>query len=331
MEGCRMTCTFYGCKRTYNSPEALNNHLQDHQKNTDKSLPGKTFLCSHIGCDGSFSNMQQLMEHMRHHYKPNNFFLCESCRAKLRSYRTLLKHLQTCAKVAKNKAVKVETGTAPDADPTNVPPISSDLDSSGPLLGPDVPEDMESMPSLPTNPTPENMTVTQQPPEKHAFANPTPAEPATLPLDTINPASTETLPCQPESPYSSFPPTLSPVNPAFQADVGLQQQQRSPRSGPPSLTASPPLPSPPGSNAVWRKNQGQSFNCRILWEHTRGRYSCLQCGHCTPDRGEMTAHIEAQHKNPGGKVNSDHDTEMGSASLLAKTSLHSENSTYTQL
>lgn len=63
-------------------------------------------------------------------------------------------------------------------------------------------------------------------------------------------------------------------------------------------------------NVNWSVNNffnlsGQSFNCRILWEHTRGRYSCLQCGHCTPDRGEMTAHIECQHKNHGGKVHND--------------------------
>uniref|UniRef100_A0A8C1C6E5 Zinc finger protein 414 n=1 Tax=Cyprinus carpio carpio TaxID=630221 RepID=A0A8C1C6E5_CYPCA len=253
--GCQMSCSFFGCKRTYNSPEALNSHLQDHQKNTAQSLPGKTFLCSHIGCDGSFNNMQQLMEHMRHHYKPNYFFLCESCRAKLRSYRTLLKHLQTCAKVAKNKAAKIETGMASDTDPTNVPPASADMESSGPLLDPNAPEEMESMPSLPTNPTLASMPATQRPPENNAFTNPIPAGPVTVPLATLNPASIQNLPCQPESPYSSFPPALSPVNPVFQADPGLQQQQRSPRSGPPSLTASPPLPSPPGSNAVWRKNQ----------------------------------------------------------------------------
>ncbi|XP_067310009.1 zinc finger protein 414 isoform X1 [Pseudorasbora parva] len=332
--GCQMSCSFYGCKRTYNSPEALNSHLQDHQKNTAQSLPGKAFLCSHIGCDGSFNNMQQLMEHMRQHYKPNYFFLCESCRAKLRSYRTLLKHLQTCAKVAKNKAaVKIEAGMAPDAEPTGVPLTSGDMEPSGPLLASNVPEEMESMPSMPsleTHITLENMPVTQRPPENSALANPTPVGPATLPLATLNPASTQNLNLKPESPYSPYPPTLSPVNPAFLPDPVLQQQ-RSPRSGPPSLPSSPPLPLSPGSNAVWRKNQGQSFNCRILWEHTRGRYSCLQCGHCTPDRGEMTAHIEGQHKNPGGKVNGDHDTEIGTASLLAKTSLHTESSTYTQL
>ncbi|XP_055058348.2 zinc finger protein 414 [Misgurnus anguillicaudatus] len=322
MEGCQMSCSFYGCKRTYNSPEALNNHLQDHHnKNTAQSLTGKVFLCSQIGCDGSFSNMQQLMEHMRHHYKPNNFFLCESCRAKLRSYRTLLKHLQTCAKVAKNKAAKIETGTAPDADPTGDPLTSSDMETSGSFLASNTLEDMESMPTLLTEP-PANILVTQQSPENDALTNPAPL--------LLNPASTQNPPSESELPYNSLPPTLSPVNPAYLSDSG-HQQQRSPRSGPPILSSSLLLPSSPGSNAVWRKNQGQSINCRILWEHTRGRYTCLQCGYCAQDRGEMTAHIEVQHKNPGGKVNNDPDTEVGNSSLLAKASVHSENSTYTQL
>lgn len=39
-----MSCSFYGCKRTYNSPEALSNHLQDHNKNTAQSLPGISIL-----------------------------------------------------------------------------------------------------------------------------------------------------------------------------------------------------------------------------------------------------------------------------------------------
>ncbi|XP_056600604.1 zinc finger protein 414 isoform X2 [Triplophysa dalaica] len=325
MEGCQMSCSFYGCKRTYNNPEALSSHLQDHNKNTAQSLPGKVFLCSQIGCDGSFNNMQQLMEHMRHHYKPNNFFLCESCRAKLRSYRTLLKHLQTCAKVAKNKAAKSETGMTPDADAAGVPLTSDDIvvktdpDDSKEL------EDMESTPTLLTHQT--HMPVTERSPENNSFTNLNSPGSANLFLSTPSPASTPNLP---ETLCNPFPPTLSPVNPAYLPDPG-SQQQRSPRSGPPSLPSSPLLPSSPGSNAVWRKNQGQSFNCRILWEHTRGRYSCLQCGHCTPDRGEMTAHIECQHKNHGGKVHNDPDPEGAPSSLLAKTSLHSENSTYTQL
>lgn len=101
----RLSCTVYGCKRSYTDMTALNSHINDHQIPAE-SLPGKVFLCSTLGCDGSFSSMPQLMEHMRVHYRPNIYFICESCRAKLRSYRTLLKHLQTCAKVAKSKAAR---------------------------------------------------------------------------------------------------------------------------------------------------------------------------------------------------------------------------------
>ncbi|TRY56824.1 hypothetical protein DNTS_004095 [Danionella cerebrum] len=299
MEACQISCSFYGCKRTYNSQETLDQHLQDHIKNSAQSLPGKAFLCSQIGCDGSFNSMQMLMEHMRHHYKPNNFFLCESCKAKLRSYRTLLKHLQTCAKVAKNKAsLKTEV----DSNTTSVP--ISDMEQSGAPLASNLPEEMESMPSLPATSTPSNMPTTQQFQESNSFTSPSPAGHLPLPIPTLNPVVSQTPPSQAESPFSAYPPSLSPVHPGFLADPS--PQQKSPRSGPPSLSASPPLPPSPGTNAVWRKNLAQSFNCRILWEHTRGRYSCLQCGHCTPDRGEMTTHIENQHKNPGGKPNGDH-------------------------
>lgn len=182
------------------------------------------------------------------------YFRCESCRAKLRSYRTLLKHLQTCAKVAKNKAAKTETGMAPDADPAGVHLASDDIESSGSVLTPKEPDDMESMPTLPTHQT--HMQITQQSAENNAFTNLSSAGPPTPFLSTPSPASTPNLSSQPESLCSSFPPTLSPVNPAYLPDPILQQQ-RSPRSGPPSLTSSPLLPSPPGSNAVWRKNQGE--------------------------------------------------------------------------
>uniref|UniRef100_A0A674MSS5 Zinc finger protein 414 n=1 Tax=Takifugu rubripes TaxID=31033 RepID=A0A674MSS5_TAKRU len=65
--------------------------------------PGKVLLCSTAGCSGSFPNMKKLMEHMRQHHKPNIYFLCESCRTKLRSYRGLLTHLHTCSKVPQAK------------------------------------------------------------------------------------------------------------------------------------------------------------------------------------------------------------------------------------
>ncbi|XP_017561859.1 zinc finger protein 414 [Pygocentrus nattereri] len=328
MEGCHLSCTFYGCKRTYSNSEALNSHLQDHHKSPAQSLPGKSFLCSTIGCEASFSNMQQLMDHGRHHHKPNYFFLCESCRAKLRSYRTLLKHLQTCAKVAK-KASKVEPGAAPDLDPSGVPLAPVDMEHSGPLLAP---EQMEAQPSLLSNSaalSQPNQQVQQTP--NGSSLDPISIRPPADSMAVSEPAKTQNMSGQPDASYSPFPPSLSPVHPAVLPDPSQQEQQQwSARIGQSSLASSPPH-SPPGSNAVWRKNQGQSFSSRILWEHTRGRYSCLQCGHCTPDRKEMTAHIDGQHRSPGGKTNTDTDAVVVSPSLLVKISPDSENSSYTQL
>ncbi|KAF4086353.1 hypothetical protein AMELA_G00105380 [Ameiurus melas] len=226
MEGCLLPCSFFNCKRTYNHPDALNIHLKDHHKIPAQSLPGKSFLCSTIGCDGSFSSMQQLMDHMRHHHKPNYFFLCESCRAKLRSYRTLLKHLQTCAKVAKSKAARVEGGPAPDsAFP------GADFDPAGSSTGDDS-QQMESDRSLP--PQVPLHTASSDP------ASSTPLAESAAAFEAVRPQN------QPDAPYSPFPPSLSPAPDP--------EPQRSPRPGPVSIVT--PLPQTmPGSNAVWRKNQ----------------------------------------------------------------------------
>ncbi|XP_072547532.1 zinc finger protein 414 [Salminus brasiliensis] len=329
MQGCHLSCSLYGCKRTYTNPEALASHIQDHHRMPAQSLPGKSFLCSTIGCEASFSSMQQLMDHMRHHHKPNYFFLCESCRAKLRSYRTLLKHLQTCAKVAK-KAAKSDPGAVPDMDPSGLPVAPMDMEHSGPLQAPVQPEHMQAAPLLSSN-----MGVldhpklhVHQPPANSASLEPTSARPLAEPLAALEPNKPQSVSGQPEASYSPFPPSLSPIHPATLPDLSQpeQQNQWSPRLGQAVLPSSPP-----GSNAVWRKNQGQSFSCRILWEHTRGRYSCLQCGHCTLDRKEMTAHIEVQHKSPGGKTNTDTDAVVSSPSPLVKSQSDSENSSYTQL
>ncbi|KAF3833375.1 hypothetical protein F7725_027040 [Dissostichus mawsoni] len=47
----------------------------------------------------------------------------------------------------------------------------------------------------------------------------------------------------------------------------------------------PPLLGPPS----W------SCSSRILWEHTKGRYTCVQCGHMVISRKEMTQHISTKH------------------------------------
>ncbi|GLD58466.1 zinc finger protein 414 [Lates japonicus] len=123
----RTPCPLHGCKRVYSDVSALDSHIKDHEIPA-QSLPGKILLCSMVGCSGSFPNMQELMEHMRHHHKPNMFFLCESCRTKLRSYRGLLTHLHTCSKVPRGKTKPAELTPPQPAAITNpnVTPVAMD-------------------------------------------------------------------------------------------------------------------------------------------------------------------------------------------------------------
>ncbi|XP_076215279.1 zinc finger protein 414-like isoform X2 [Aptenodytes patagonicus] len=107
---------------------------------------------------------------------------------------------------------------------------------------------------------------------------------------------------------------------------------------------------PPVSNAVWKKSQGvsvspllpcfgsgvtpgHSSNSRIVWEHTRGRYTCMQCPYSTASREEMTLHIEDHRKNPPphGRLDAEMDFGMGIASFHAKLTPEMENSLYSQL
>ncbi|XP_055738428.1 zinc finger protein 414 isoform X2 [Salvelinus fontinalis] len=334
-QGQRMPCTLYGCYRVYTDTDSLAKHIKDHQNHVPtQSLPGKVFLCSSIGCSGSFPSMQHLMEHMRQHHKPNTYFLCQSCRSKLRSYRALLKHLHTCAKVAKSKAKAGEQAEVkPDPDPDAAVPMATDQET---------PQQQEPMELEPSHPVPgstgsDHLSALAPSPYQP------PADGSLLGLDlnsallpgafsiqeggdgglsaTQPPSLTDQLP---EGSYGSFSQYLqSPLD----VSGPEQQQQRPPRPVPSALPSSPPpqTSAPPGSNARWRKNQGQSFNGRILWKHTRGRYSCVQCGHSTPNRKEMTAHIKGKHKSPAAKPG-DHV-----ASSQTKVSPDTEASTYTCL
>ncbi|XP_028856888.1 zinc finger protein 414 isoform X2 [Denticeps clupeoides] len=218
-EGPSLPCTFFSCKRTFTDAESLSSHLRDHQAST-QSLPGKLFLCSSTGCNGQFTSMQQLMDHMRHHYKPNYFFLCESCRAKLRSYRTLLKHLQTCAKVAKTKAGRGVVQTpVPDAAEPYIAPPETTL------------EQMESEPE-PTFAFPlATASLDSSIPHEHSSD-----------LQAIDPAGLGRA----LSDASQSSPQLSAAVPPVTSPAELRSSRDTPIGS---------LPGPHGSNAVWRKNQ----------------------------------------------------------------------------
>ncbi|XP_029820171.1 zinc finger protein 414 [Manacus vitellinus] len=77
---------------------------------------------------------------------------------------------------------------------------------------------------------------------------------------------------------------------------------------------------------------GHSSNSRIVWEHTRGRYSCTQCPFSAASREEMTLHIEDHRKNPPpGRLDAEMDFGVGLASFHAKMTPEMENSLYSQL
>uniref|UniRef100_H2L3A7 Zinc finger protein 414 n=1 Tax=Oryzias latipes TaxID=8090 RepID=H2L3A7_ORYLA len=224
-------------------------------------LTGKVLLCSTVGCSASFPSMQKLMVHTRLHHKPNIYFQCESCRTKLRSYRNLLGHL--C-----------------------VPAAFLSGPTDPPMLDPPVLPLQEISP---------------------------PNHPPTQLRETASPVPSES--------YYSLPPTLKPVTPKAVVDPPDLQSQVQTQTWTSEATHPVSLPavSSHGSPAVWRKSQGEalllkqpvclqlilshftlmfdSLGCsrRVLWEHTRGCYTCVQCGHRATNRKEMSEHISSNH------------------------------------
>ncbi|NXW52590.1 ZN414 protein, partial [Nyctiprogne leucopyga] len=91
-------------------------------------------------------------------------------------------------------------------------------------------------------------------------------------------------------------------------------------------------PTPP---MLWLRSdsRGHSSNSRIVWEHTRGRYSCTQCPFSSASRDEMTLHIEDHRKNPPppARLDADMDFGVGLTSFHAKLTPEMENSLYSQL
>lgn len=284
----RIPCPLHACKRVYSDTSALESHIKDHDIPA-QSLPGKVLLCSTVGCSGSFSNMQKLMEHMRHHHKPNIFFQCESCRTKLRSYRGLLTHLHTCSKVTRSKTKPVEQTPPQLAAVTNPKPTEQHL----PRL-----ESVSAPQQLPPQiPNPDG-AIRPADPQAHSSPPPLLSSPIlplqeTSPLQNINEART-----LPKEKAPKMPPFLKMDGPKASADppefqVQHQPQTRSPEPIPPAPGSAPH--SPPGSSAIWKKSPGLACSRRILWEHTRGRYTCVQCGHVVTNRKEMTLHISSKH------------------------------------
>nr|KAF6482729.1 zinc finger protein 414 [Molossus molossus] len=104
----------------------------------------------------------------------------------------------------------------------------------------------------------------------------------------------------------------------------------------PFLAAAPGLPA--SSAAIWRKSQGAGGSprrpqggsdapsghaapSRILWEHTRGRYSCMQCAFSTASRPAMTLHLEDHRPIALGARAATPRCPSGPSPLASKVSL----------
>ncbi|XP_059206142.1 zinc finger protein 414 [Centropristis striata] len=292
----RQSCPLHGCKRVYSDTAGLQSHIKDHEISA-QSLPGKVLLCSTVGCSGSFPNMQKLMEHMRQHHKPNIFFLCESCRTKLRSYRGLLTHLHTCSKVPRGKAKPAESTASHPAAPTNPNTTPMAVDQKPPLL--DSVFTSQLLPSQIPNPDGSSLNAVKSesagPP---LLGPPFSSNPETSPLQLAPSQLTEAAP-QPlvKNEPSDLPLSLNLVGQTAAPDTPDAQgqhltQTRSPESIHP---ASGSAPRSPPVTAIWKKSQGMACNRRVLWEHTKGRYTCVQCGYIATNRKEMTHHISTKH------------------------------------
>ncbi|KAM9516294.1 zinc finger protein 414-like isoform 6-T7 [Guaruba guarouba] len=318
-------CSSYGCRLAFPSMQELMDHHKVHYRPT-LSLEGKTFQCPTLGCPETFPSMQDLMAHMKVHYKPNRYFKCENCMLRFRTHRSLFKHLHVCSDSASSP-------TPPPKADKPIPPATSALEKDPPAKPP------EGLPKLPS---------VIRPLEKEAMVPGADTAPVPSSLPEL-PGSLEALPLVSPAPhpfpllepglfgpssltrFSGPPPSSVPgpfVSYVHPSPYSLPQPAAQHR-----LRPYAPGHGPPVSNAVWKKSQGHSSNSRIVWEHTRGRYTCMQCPYSSASREEMTLHIEDHRKNPPppGRMDTEMDFGVGLASFHTKLTPEMENSLYSQL
>ncbi|XP_063084416.1 zinc finger protein 414 isoform X3 [Cavia porcellus] len=247
--------------------------------------PATQIPCSSPGCFLSFLSVRDLAQHLRTHCPPTQslegkVFRCSalSCTESFPSMQELVAHgklhykpnryfkcencllrFRTHRSLFKHLHVCAEHAQSPAAPP---PPA---LDKEPPA------------------------------PERPPEADPASAPGLSLPLlePFTTPASAPTgsfLPYLNPAPFSLSPPRLRP----FLATA----------PGPPTSSAAVWKKSQAGPGGSPRRPQGGSdapsvhaAPSRIVWEHTRGRYSCMQCAFSTASRPAMTLHL--QDHRPG--------------------------------
>ncbi|MEE6487303.1 hypothetical protein FKM82_014857 [Ascaphus truei] len=299
-------CSTYGCNRSFFSMQELITHVSVHFKPT-QSLKDKRFLCSVTGCREELGSMQDLMCHLKIHYKPNRYFKCENCMHHFRTHRSLFKHLHVCSDLTSH-------------------PFPQSVDTHSISIDPKAPEEsVKQQQSV-------IQRVKKEPPLPSINDLPMVPSSSSLPQD-IHPSMSSNpyalldpslfvarFPGQPPSVAGSYLPYLHPS--AYTLPQSSVPQRLRPFLGTQGL---------PVSNAVWKKNQGHSTHSRIVWEHTRDSYNCMQCTFSTTSRDQMTKHIEELHKNPPTRLQGEMDYDLDLLPFHSKISSEMESSLFPQL
>nr|XP_028569974.1 uncharacterized protein LOC114588709 isoform X3 [Podarcis muralis] len=254
---------------------------------------------------------------------------CENCMTRFRTYRSLFKHLHSCSSAGTAAGAAAAAADTPPLAPEKPLP---EKEPPGKLL--------EVLPKL--------QTVIQQlrkPAILPGQMEAPPPVPDPLPAGPLGP-----LPALPPGPHA-FPllePSLFGPPPPLARFPGpaphtlpgpfLPYVHPGSYALPPAAVQSRLRPFLPGqglpiSNAVWKKSQGHSSNSRIVWEHTRGRYNCLQCSYSTASREEVTQHVEDHRKNPSppGRLDGEMDFGVGLPSFHPRLTPEVENTLFSPL
>uniref|UniRef100_A0A8B9UEI3 Zinc finger protein 414 n=1 Tax=Anas zonorhyncha TaxID=75864 RepID=A0A8B9UEI3_9AVES len=254
------------------------------------------YACSSYGCKLAFPSMQELMDHLKVHYRPTQSlegktFQCPTlgCMETFPSMQDLMAHMKVHYKP--NRYFKCENCLLRFRTHRS---LFKHLHVCSDRAG---------------SPAPPQKAEKPVPPATSALEKELTAKAPNL----FGPSSLTRF----SGPPPSSVPFLSYVHPS---PYGLPPPPAQPR-----LRPFVPSHGPPVSNAIWKKSQasavlpslptlaGHASNSRIVWEHTRGRYTCMQCPYSTASREEMTLHIEDHRKNlpPPGRLDADMGTALG--------------------
>ncbi|KAM6216728.1 zinc finger protein 414 [Rhynchocyon petersi] len=267
------------------SPGIVSGTSEDLRPPRRRPPPGKQVPCSSPGCFLSFPSVRDLAQHLRTHCPPTQslegkLFRCSalSCAETFPSMQELMAHSKLHYKP--NRYFKCENCLLRFRTHRSLFKHLHVCAEHAHSPAPPPPPALDKEPPAPERPL-----------EVGSASAPG------LPLPLLEPFTTPA-----PTPTGPFLPYLNPT------PFGLSP----PRLRPYLATA----PGPPASSAaVWKKNQGAAGSprkpqggseapsghaapSRIVWEHTRGRYSCMQCPFSTASRHAMTLHLE-DHRPAG--------------------------------